>query len=95
MRIIWTENASYDYAQILNYLQNSWSFKVANNFIDEVDKKLETLLKNYDVFEKVQGLTVQKLLINKHITLFYKVEKDKIYLIHFWNNSQNPENLKF
>jgi plasmid stabilization system protein ParE len=94
MKIIWTENASRNYFQILDYLLNRWSEKVANKFIDEVDRKLELLLISHEVFEKVPLTNVQRILINKHITLFYAVDGEKIYLIHFWNNSQNPENLK-
>ena len=94
MKIIWTENASRYYFQILDYLLNRWSEKVANKFIDEVDRKLELLLISHEVFEKVPLTNVQRILINKHITLFYAVDGEKIYLIHFWNNSQNPENLK-
>lgn len=94
MKIIWTENASRNYFQILDYLLNRWSEKIANKFIDEVDRKLELLLISHEVFEKVPLTNVQRILINKHITLFYAVDGEKIYLIHFWNNSQNPENLK-
>jgi plasmid stabilization system protein ParE len=94
MKIIWTENASRNYFQILDYLLNRWSESVANDFIDKVDSKLELLLLSHGVFEKVPGTNVQRILINKHVTLFYSVDGEKIHLIHFWNNSQNPENLK-
>jgi plasmid stabilization system protein ParE len=50
MKIIWTENASRNYFQILDYLLNRWSESVANDFIDKVDSKLELLLLSHGVF---------------------------------------------
>ncbi|SDA94259.1 ParE toxin of type II toxin-antitoxin system, parDE [Algoriphagus alkaliphilus] len=93
MEFVWTYNASEEYIQILEYLEKKWSLRVANKFVQDVDEKLELLLTNYYTFQKVEEKKVQKFLINKHITLFYLVEGKKIVLLHFWNNSQDPNKL--
>lgn len=93
MEFVWTNNASEKYIQILKYLEKKWSLTAANKFVQVVDEKLELLLTNYYTFQKVEEKKVQKFLITKHITLFYLVEGNKIVLLHFWNNSQNPEKL--
>jgi len=93
VEFVWTYNASEEYIQILEYLEKKWSLRVANKFVQDVDEKLELLLTNYYTFQKVEEKKVQKFLINKHITLFYLVEGKKIVLLHFWNNSQDPNKL--
>lgn len=93
MEVVWTDHALYEYIQNLEYLDRKWSSSVVERFIKEVDEKLELLISNHFTFPKTGIKETQKLLVNKHVTLFYVVEGKKIVILHFWNNYQNPKNL--
>lgn len=71
MQIIWTDNARFEYFQNLEYLERKWSIKIAAKFMNEVDEKLELLISNFFTFPKINEGPIQKLMINKHITIFY------------------------
>lgn len=93
MEIIWTQNAQDEFINNLLFLESEWSFSVAKKFELEVFKKLELLKTNSNTFQKSGYADTQKMFITKHISLYYLVEKEKIILLHFWNNAQNPEDL--
>ena len=94
MEIIWSGEAAEDYYQNIGYLLESWSEESAINFINEVDSVLEIIKERPEVYLLSGYRSVRKAVIRKQITLFYKVEGTRIYLVRFWNNYQNPESMK-
>ncbi|MFD1601522.1 type II toxin-antitoxin system RelE/ParE family toxin [Flavobacterium artemisiae] len=65
---------------------------MAFNFIQKVNNTI-TLLQNDNVlFVKTNYKNVYKIVITKHISLFYRIENNNIELVRFWNNFQNLEN---
>ena len=94
MEIIWSEEAAEDYHQNIEYLLEHWSEKSATNFINEVGSVLEIIKERPEVYPLSGYRSVRKAVIRKQITLFYKVEGSRIYLVRFWNNYQDPESMK-
>ena len=93
MRVIWTQQAQIDYDRNIEYLLTEWSEKVAQNFINQVSLTLQLLVINPFLYQKSDFQKTRKAFINKHITLFYIPESDRIVLLRFWNNSAPFENL--
>lgn len=94
MEIIWSGEAAKDYHQNIGYLLESWSEKSAMNFINEVDSVLEIIKERPEVYPLSGYRSVRKAVIRKQITLFYKLEGTRVYLVRFWNNYQDPESMK-
>ena len=94
MEIIWSGEAAEDYHQNIGYLLESWSEKSAMNFINEVDSVLEIIKERPEVYPLSGYRSVRKAVIRKQITLFYKLEGTRVYLVRFWNNYQDPESMK-
>nr|WP_294784738.1 type II toxin-antitoxin system RelE/ParE family toxin [uncultured Flavobacterium sp.] len=75
-------------------MEAEWSEKVALNFIEKVNTTI-TLLQNDNVlFIKTNYKSVYKIVITKHISLFYRIENNNLELLRFWNNFQNLEKFK-
>jgi len=86
--------ARLDYYQNINYLLQSWSEKEAQNFIDKVYEIELMLVKGNIEFQNTDRLGIKRCVINKQISLFYRVIDGKtIELLRFWNNNQNLKNL--
>lgn len=94
MNIVWSDEAAEDYHQNIDYLLAEWSEKSAAEFIEDVASILELLKTQPKLYPLTDSPSVRKAVIRKQITLFYKIEKQNIHLIRFWNNRQNPEKLK-
>lgn len=90
--IIWTENAREDLKDIFTYLQQEWSSGIAENFLVECYLKID-LIAHYPhigiLSEKIK--TVRRILVTKHNALFYKVEKERIILLDFFDTRKHPD----
>lgn len=86
----WNKLARQDYFENIDYLVQNWSVKEAQKFIDEVFEIEKMLAKGNVEFQKTDRDGIKRCVINKHISLFYKVINDnKIELLRFWNNNQS------
>jgi len=94
MHVIWAPQAKKDFWSNIDYLEAEWSEKVAFNFIEKVNSTI-TLLQNDNVlFIKTNYKSVYKIVITKHISLFYRINNNNLELLRFWNNFQSPEKFK-
>jgi hypothetical protein len=94
MDIIWSPQAKKDYWQNIDYLENEWTFQDVVNFIDKVDDTIILILKNNIKFISTNYKNVNKVVITKQITLYYKINSNSLELVRFWNTYQDLENFK-
>ena len=94
--ILWNHRARIDFYENINYLINEWSKREAQSFIDKVFE-IETILAQGKVdFQNTDRPGIKRYVINKHVSLFYRViNKKNVELLRFWNNKQNLKNLYF
>jgi len=94
--ISWTDEAKYTFNENIEYLEDEWDLSTINNFLDRVEEVEASISENpnlYPVYRKADQ--VHKCVLNKHITLFYRVvSSNKIDFITFWNTHKNPKSLK-
>lgn len=92
IQIIWSESAKTDYWQNIEYLEREWTLNEVYNFMDKVDHLLVLLTQDNIEFKSTNYKFVFEVTVTKHISLFYKISKNKdIELVRFWNTYQNPE----
>ncbi|MEZ4839137.1 type II toxin-antitoxin system RelE/ParE family toxin [Flavobacterium sp.] len=94
MNVIWSPQAKKDYWQNIDYLEAEWSFQVTLNFIEKVEKTIHLLTKNNVDFISTNYKNVNKVVITKYITLYYKINSNQLELLRFWNTYQDLENFK-
>ena len=90
----WNKLARLDYYENIGYLLQNWSEKEAQHFIDEVFEIEAMLVKGNVEFQNTDRLGIKRCVINKQISLFYRVIDEKnIEFLRFWNNNQDSKNL--
>lgn len=94
MNIVWSPQAQKDYWQNIDYLEKKWTFQDVLNFIEKVDNTINLLLKNKIQFIATNYKNVNKIVITKQITLYYRINYNTIELLRFWNIYQDLENFK-
>ncbi len=91
LKIVWSRTASFKFDLIVTYLLNDWDEKTAKEFIGKVFDFLDILtdfpeigsLENKE--KNIRGFTIVK-----QVNLFYRIKENRIILIIFFNNRQNP-----
>jgi plasmid stabilization system protein ParE len=94
MQVVWSDDALIDYNQNIDYLLKEWSERVASEFVEDVEATIELINDFPELYPLTEYLGVRRAVVRKQITLFFKIKDEKIYLIRFWNNYQDPKKLR-
>ena len=86
MNIIWSATAERTYLFIITQILEKWTVKEARRFIADVDKLLLTVSKNNQICPASKTYNLRKCVVNNHISLIYKLSKNKIELVTFIYN---------
>lgn len=94
MNVIWAPQAKRDFWNNIDYLEAEWSEKVAYNFIEKVNTTVELLKNDNVLFIKTNFKSIYKIVITKHISLYYRIENTNLELLRFWNTFQDTKKFK-
>ena len=82
--------------KLLVYLEKEWSDDVAINFKIILLKKLDMLSTMPTIGAEVNSIkNIRSLLITKHNKVYYKIERNKIYLLNMIDTRRNPKKNPF
>ncbi len=95
MKIIWTPDAVETFKQNVSYLTEEWNDVVVETFIAKTEEVIATISTHPLLYPTtLKGTGIHKCLVVKQISLYYRILDDRIDLLLFWNNYQNPKKLK-
>ena len=94
--IVWSIRANHKFDTILNYLEGEWDEKVTSNFVKRVYDFLD-LLAEFPELGTIENQTknIRGFTIVKQVSLIYKIKGNKIILLNFFDNRQDPKKKRF
>lgn len=93
-KVIWSHQAESDYLDTLqHWIRHNKSIKYSSKLIREVEKKEKLISENPNIGSPSEIDDVKYVLIDKNFSLYYRVNKDVIEILAFWDNRRDPENL--
>ncbi len=92
MKIFWTKRAEKRFSGIVDYLRNEWGGKVKDAFVQKTDDFLKLLERFPEIGSvEVEEKNIRGYTLTKHNRVFYRIKKDKIILLTFFDTRQNPK----
>lgn len=91
MEIIWSVISEKSYLNIIEQLFEKWGIDFVEKFESEVNQLLNNITNHNHICPKSEVLDLHKCVINKHISLIYRISKKgniEIVLLIF-NQSQH------
>ena len=89
-----TPKADQNIKNINQYLREKWGNKVANTFLDRLEDVLNKISETPEIYPSIAvELAIKKCVVTKHNTLYFREEKDFIYIIAIFDTRQNPNKL--
>lgn len=79
----------------LKYIEENWSFKVADEFAKTIDKKISYVKSNpyqYPPFKNKKE--IRKCVVTEQISFFYRILNDEVQIITIFDTRQSPSKLK-
>ncbi len=94
-KLLWTENALQELKSIIAYLENNWTKKEIRKFSKRINKLLNLIQINPELFPKTNiKKNIRKSILSKQNTIYYKFEDGIIYILSVFDNRQDPDKLK-
>lgn len=95
-KVIWSPKAKRQRGDIYRY----WNKRNGNNNyslkLNAEIKRVLKVVKDTPLIgvEVEQRRHIRRVLIFSNYSLFYTFDKENVYILSFWDNRQNPENLE-
>mgnify|MGYP005755335255 CR=1 FL=1 len=94
LEIVWTSEADREFERIIEYLLKEWSENEVIEFVKTTDKIIEYISVYPRMFRKTNKRNVHEALVTEHNLMVYKVFKDRIHIITFYDTRQHPRKKK-
>ena len=98
MKVRWTPTSKITYLKVIAYLDEFWTTRELQNFVDTVENIISQIADEPLMFEaSCKKKNIRKGFVTKHNTLYYRIKprKKEIELLTFWDNRQNPDKLPY
>ncbi|MFC0342699.1 type II toxin-antitoxin system RelE/ParE family toxin [Epilithonimonas hispanica] len=89
--ILWTDLALEELAQTVEYLEQEFSEKEIESLGNEIERILSIITYNPAIFPFLDKFKIRKVIILKFNTLYYRIINDRVEIISFFSNRQNPD----
>jgi len=91
LAVIFTDDASGMLLSITNLSENKWGAKQAEKFLTKTYKIIDLISTQPYLFKaSVIKENVRIGIVSKQTSFFYEVHDDKIIILFFWDNRQDP-----
>lgn len=91
MEIQFSKASFDDLDEIEDYLLNTWSDTVLDDFNLKLDQTLNLIIDGIVVFQKYEDTNYHKILITKHNTLIYSLDQNALIIHRILQNFQDPD----
>ena len=96
LQIEWTLHAEEDYRQVVDYLLKEWSLKVAADFINNLEERVQNLSSFPHIgIASVKDPSIRSIVITKHNKLYYRTWPEKIEILDIFDTKQSPQKNRY
>lgn len=93
-KVEWTDNALEELQQTFDYLESNFTEKELNKLAVEIEQFVALISKNPTLFPASDIKDIRKVVIKKYNTMYYRILEDKVEILSFFSNRQNPKKRK-
>src|SRR4051794_20929169 len=78
--------------KVLEWLNKEWSAKVASEFLEKIDYRIELLARQpYSGAPSTKVKDIRGVLITRHNKMYYQVKGDKVIILNMYDTRINPK----
>ncbi len=96
LEIAWTREAAIDFNKVQDYLLITWGEQSVRKFTKKVFDFLN-LLSEFPLIGTIENkeLNIRGFVIVKQLNLFYQIRDNRIILLSFYDNRQDPKTKRY
>lgn len=94
-KILWTDNALKELEKTIEYLEQNWTDKELRNLAESLEETISLISQNPQIFQaSKKKKDIRRAVILSLNSLYYRVSEDKVEILSFFGNRQNPKKRK-
>jgi plasmid stabilization system protein ParE len=94
-KLLWSDRALADLTNIINYLKENWTQKQIQNFATRLDKRLDLITKNPNLFAKTgRRKNIRRSVLTKQTVIYYEAKENTVTIVTLFDPRQNPKKLR-
>jgi len=90
LEIVFTPKAKDSFLSIISLIRSNWGDNSAEKFVDKTYKTLHSISKQPYLFKAYLENDVRIGVITKQTSIVYRIFNDRIEILFFWDNRQEP-----
>ena len=96
LKVFWTKRAVKKFEKICDYINSNWGIPTTNKFKKRV-KLIVNLLSDFPEIRTIEfkNRNIRGIVVVRQLTLFYKVKDNKLIILNFFDNRQQPDKRKY
>ena len=93
--IIFSPEANDNLKNIIYFILDEWSLKIAEDFLEILDNKLNSILLFPKAYPQIEAKPeIRKCVLTKQVILYYRISEKSIDIITLFDSRQNSDKLK-
>lgn len=93
--IAWSPTAIKSFQRVIDYLEQEWTQREVFRFVSKTEITIKLIASNQVKFRSSGRENVHEVLVTKHNLLIYRIDKNRVQLLRFYDTRQNPRKKKF
>ena len=94
-KVDWTDNALSELKNTFEYLENNWTEKELRKLSNEIEKTVNLIFNNPNLFPLSENRKVRKAVVKKLNTIYYRLKgNEKVEILSFFSNRRHPNKRK-
>lgn len=91
---IWSDDAVQDLFEISQFTLDLWNAKIVSRFESDVKRSIETIRQLPHLWPESNEIKgARKCIVNAHVSLYYELEGDQLYILRLYANRKDPKGL--
>lgn len=91
--LVFSSRSKTEIKAIVDYLIDKWSVRISDKFLDTLKVNLDLIQKSPELFPKSKSSNYHKCFVIKQVTIFYRFDYKKIYIVSVFDTRQNPKKI--
>ena len=92
--LVFSSRSKTEIKAIVDYLIDKWSVSVSEKFMDKLKVNLDLIQESPELFPKSRRCNYHQCVVIKQVTVFYRCDHQKIYIVSVFDTMQNPKKIK-
>jgi plasmid stabilization system protein ParE len=91
--LVFSSRSKTEINAIVDYLIDKWSVRISEKFMEKLKVNLDLIQESPELFPKSRRSNYHKCVVIKQVTIFYRFDHQKIYIVSVFDTRQNPKRI--